>query len=511
MEFIGWSFDVAREQSLSPDRLSTTLRDSGDAGYNALGLYLEHRFRYPSAPFATADGCLRPEDVRATSASARAARVRLIPFLNTLGHMEGFIRAEGGQWLAEGPASGSLQMCATRAECRDFARGLVRDALAAFDDEWVHLGGDETRQLGQCARCEPRVREAGPAALYAEYFAPLCEWVLKQGRRPALWGDMLLKHPEALAQLPRQTLIFDWQYFQRPLESTQRFRDAGFDVVCCPSLQTYNSGWCFWDATREILDQHLEDAQKLGARGVMLTTWEFSYFSQFAPVQPLVLAAGRRMARGQSWHDALRAAGGESYAEAAETLGVRLPAASAFLKRGSWRRLRDALVIRQNPFQLWLRWPESAGADGTRVLELCTLARHQARGDARLDFAILLHETAIHWVRIVQAAAAEYRAGRSSAAAQRLRDAGVETLARLRPGLVAAAAQGGASADGARLDKLIARVHEVAARLDALAACDSTAFRPAFECVCHDGYVHGDQAGWRSSDPYEPPRNDEAQ
>ena len=94
MQFIGWMYDIAREQAPSEDRLREVLGRSKAAGYTAVGLYLEHRFAYPSAPWAAAQGCLTPDVVRRLRAEAVPTGLRVVPFLNTLGHMEGFIRSE---------------------------------------------------------------------------------------------------------------------------------------------------------------------------------------------------------------------------------------------------------------------------------------------------------------------------------------------------------------------------------------------------------------------------------
>ena len=461
-------FDIAREQSPSPDQLDAMLRRSQAAGYGAVGFYLEHRFAYRSAPWAAAPGCLTPEAVGRLDRHG----LRIIPFLNTLGHMEGFIRSEQGQWLAEGPATGSLQMCPSRPECVDFAVGLIGDALEAFDDEWVHLGGDETNQLGRCDRCARRE----PADLYADHFGRLAREVLKRGRRPALWGDMLIKHPEALDAIPGETLIFDWQYFSRPSMSTRMFRERGFDVVCCPSVQTYNSGWCFLDATRENIDQHAEDAKALGALGVMVTTWEFTNFTRYDTTLPLIYAAGRRLARGQDWTAALEAEGGKDYARAAELLGNRVPAAASFLAPGTWRQLRDRFVIRGNPFLLWRDWrDEACGAAGDEILRLCD----EAAG--ALPFPAELHRVAVEWVRLVQKAYSHYEKPTASATAL---EGGEALLERLRPGLH--------DADAARLDGLQRRVGQVRDRLRALGD-----YRPSFETLIDDAYIPGDQAGWK--------------
>lgn len=524
-----WMLDVARDQSPGAETLTELVQRSRESGYDALGLYLEHRFAYPSAPWAAAPGAVTPETVRTVSAAARAVGLRLIPFLNTLGHMEGFIRSEGGQWLAEredaaaaGNANGaessppglSLQMCPSRPECVALARGLVVDAMEAFDDEWVHLGGDETRQLGRCGRCAERVAKVGKAGLYAEFYRPLCEWVLERGRRPCLWADMLLEHPQALDTIPRRTLLFDWQYFNRPRETTQRLRAHGFDVICCPSVQSYNSGWCFWPQTRRNIDEHVADARACGAAGVLLTTWECTFFSTFESIAPLVFAAGRRMAHGADWDEALAAEEGESFVRAAEVLGERIPAASRFLAPGTWRRLREHFVMRGNPFSLWRAWRDQAcGAAGDEILRLCDEAAAGLPPDHVLQGPIGLHRTAVRWVRTVQAAAECYARGELAAVVERLHTAAA-LLDGLRPWLEGAAQRGGSRADLARLGNLVEFCTRVIGRVEALADGGLTsggeptsgggpasgrspsAWRPSFETLTSTAYTPGDQAGW---------------
>lgn len=495
MQFIGWMYDAAREQSLREDMLAAMLKRSAAAGYNAVGLYLEHRFSYRAAPWAAARGCLGRDALRRIRARARSCGVRLIPFINTLGHMEGFIRSEGGQWLAESQGEGSLQICATRAECVAFARHLVSETMEAFDDDWVHLGGDETRQLGQCPACARRVRSVGKAGLYGEYYAALCKQVLEAGRRPCLWADMLIQHPEALDLIPRETILFDWQYEAAPAATSRPLRRRGFDVICCPSVQTYNAGWCHLDATRNNIDEHARDARALGALGVLLTTWELAYFTQYATTLPIVYAAGRRLATGQDWEAAAIAEGGAGYAQAALILGREIPAAAEFLRAGTWRQLRDRLVMRQNPFCLWRDWREEAcGPAGETILGLCDQAARLLSSDHALQFPIELHRVAVEWVRAVARAARAYANADANDCAAELA-VGRSALERLRPGLILAANEGGSEPDVARLDRLIQKTVQVEARVRHACALDGA--RPSFETIVDDAYVPGDQAAWR--------------
>ncbi len=498
MQFIGWMYDLAREQSPSQELLEAMVRRSAAAGYNALGLYLEHRFAYRAAPWAAGPGCLTPDAVRRLCRLARSLpshNFRIIPFLNTLGHMEGFIRSEGGQWLAEADCdAATAQICPTRPECVSLVRDLVADVLEAFDDEWVHLGGDETRQLGQCPACAARVQRIGKPGLYGEYFGQLCRFVLERGRRPCLWGDMLAQYPEALELIPPQTVIFDWQYFSRPLPTTRLFRQKGFDVVCCPSVQTYNAGWCFLEPSQLNIDQHAADAATAAALGVLVTTWEFCYFSTYPPIFPFIYATGRRLAGGQDWCAAIAEEGGPGYAKAAELLGNAIPRASRFLAFGTWRQLRGRLVISRNPFRLWQAWrAEACGPVGDEILRLCSQIDSFLLPDDPLRFPVQLHRVGVEWVRHVEMAKQAYRSAALPVAHAALL-AGRSRLESLRPWLEGAARLGGSPADPHRLERLIGVVDEACAGIERLPT--PLGYRPAFEALSLRLPAPGDQAAW---------------
>ncbi len=504
MDFIGWTYDIAREQSPNEDSLREVIQRSGAAGYNALGLYLEHRFAYPSAPWAAAPGCLMPEVVRRLSKTAKEAGVRLIPFLNTLGHMEGFIRSEGGQWLAEGSRDGVLQLCPSREECVSFALGLVDDAMAAFDDEWVHIGGDEAYQLGECPACAERAEAIGKEGLYAEFFGRLCRHVLDRRRRPCLWGDMLANYPGALEGIPRETVIFDWNYDLPPVETAKMFRERGFEVVCCPGVRSYDAGWCFLDQTRRVIDGHVEVAEQTGAAGVCVCSWEFFGFSSFASVLPLIMAAGRRISGGEDWAAALETAGGSGYAAAAEILGNRIPGMSKFLAPGAMRALRGPMALRSDPFALWRGWRrEMDGDELDDIFEACGEALRLLDDDSPLRFPAEFHRAAVMWVRYAGQASGFYAGGHIKNCLGKL-NAGREVLAGLRPRLERIAEEGGSHSDLIRLDRILEEIERVRGRIQAL---PEQGWRPAFETITQAGYVPGDQAAWRTEGPAPPEKS----
>ena len=498
MQFIGWMVDLARDQCPDYALLDEICSRSQAAGYNALGLYLEHRFAYASAPWAAAPGCLTPDVVGRLNAKYTPKGFRIVPFLNVLGHVEGFIRAEGGRTLSEGRTTHAEQMCPSRPENVEFVRGLVLDALAAFDDEWVHLGGDETWQLGSCDLCRARAEKIGKAGIYAEHFAPLCELVIQNGRRPALWGDMLLEHAGALHGMPNRTVIFDWHYDCGPAPTAARFRESGFDVVCCPNLKIFDANWSALDLSRRNVDEHAAAVDDVGALGVCVTTWEANYFAIFRSYLPLIYAAGRHLAAAEPWDEALLAEGGPGYARAAKILGREIPATATFLAQERGPTIRANLAMRLNPFYLWMQWRQEACSEpGDRVLELCDEADALLDEGEPLKGPVELHRTAVHWVRDVEEAYRAY-ARRDFAGCTRALARGRDRLENLRPHLEDSAKHGGAHADLARLDVLQRRADEVALRVSQIESEPSRAYLPSFEVVVDGGYVAGDTAAWRT-------------
>ena len=483
-------YDIAREQSPDEGVLREWLNRSLEAGYNAVGFYLEHRFAYKSAHWAEGAGALQPDVVRRLSKEFAPKGLRVIPFLNTLGHMEGFIRSRGGEWLEESGKSQFLgsQMCPSKPECVAFARKLVSDAMEAFDDEWVHLGGDETDQLGQCPICTERATKIGKAGIYGEYFGPLCEWVLSEGRRPCLWGDMLIHHPEAMKYLPKETVIFDWHYDKSPSESTQMFRANGFEVVCCPALHTFDSHWCHWNLSKQNIDDHI--AASSDALGVCVTTWELTYLTNYDSVMPLIFSAGRRL-NGEDWDSALLAEGGEEYAKATEILGNQIPALSSYLAPGKWRKLRNAILMKRDPFLLWKEWREDAcGKIGDEILRLCDSINETAAKAYRLQISILLLKFAVHFVRNIEEMRTDYE--QNIETDQSKFKSSISEFRKLT--------LCDKKTSSLEISRFIIFTSQIGAVMQTLEKVQKMygngPNRPAWETLIRPGYIPGDQAAW---------------
>ncbi|MBX3117823.1 MAG: family 20 glycosylhydrolase [Fimbriimonadaceae bacterium] len=539
MQLRMWSYDLAREQAPTLDHLRDFMRLTEDAGYNAFGLYMEHRFAYPSTPWAHAKGCVTPEMVK--TLQEEFPNTPIIPFINLLGHFEGMIYTEHGKRYREALLQG-MQACPCSTDFIQLCETLVDETIQIFDSEIIHIGGDETWQLGQCEICKAKVErdnalgKDGKAMLYGSHFGPLAHRVLQKGRRPAVWHDMVLEHPAALEFLPKETLIFDWQYFNNCTETSRQFKERGFDVVCCPSIHTYNSVWCHLPQSEQNVADAVASADEVGAYGVCVTTWECGLMGSYGTILPAIKAAGEML--GNDNHQstianlqsdspspnpsliksptltregnpenyftltdapqmlAAYAEVGESDAEWARLMSVELPKVGGVFGFSKTRSsLKVRLLLNANPFLCWMHHHEElCGLKGDEALAILDRAAHFAPNPSMRGITEFVKLT-IDFVRFAEQARQAY--------AQGIPGVAVASLAPCRQVFehlekVAMAANinwGGSLADIERCRIAHEHVERVIKRIRDYGD-GSLGYLPAFEILTHPKFVPHDQASW---------------
>lgn len=408
--------DVAREQSLRPDHLRQFAQLSAECGYDALGLYLEHRYAYDCAPWANGDGCLTAADIRILQ--EEFPRLQIIPFINLLGHFEGFIYTEEGKIFREELFKG-LQACPCAPGFRELCEKMVDETIATFDSPIIHFGGDETAQLGLCPRCAALASENGPdgkAWLYGQHFGHLAQRVIKRGRQPAIWGDMFADHPSALESLPKTTLIFDWKYQSGIAQSAAKFRDAGLDVIGCPAVHVYNAAWCHLRETDQNVRQVSQDVQELDLAGVCVTTWESGLFGAYDTLFPAIRGARQIIDDPISAPEILACYSGDQHEWARLMSHDLADLGGVFAFSGIRSSLKARLLLYRNPFLAWMHHgDELSGERGEQALELLQRALLVAPGEAEKGVTIFVR-SAVEFIQLAEKARLAYAEGKTDTA-----------------------------------------------------------------------------------------------
>ncbi|MBS1713328.1 MAG: family 20 glycosylhydrolase [Armatimonadetes bacterium] len=482
-----WTLDLAREQCATVDAMFQFAAFSLDAGYDTLGLYLEHRFAFPSAPWAHGVWSLTPETV--SRLRDEFPSLTLVPFVNLLGHMEGFLNTEYGSQFRETPFGG-MQGCAKNDEFVAFCTRLLDDVVSVFDSELVHIGGDETWELAQCARCSRSTK----SEIYAEHFSAMAESCVAKGRRPGLWGDMLLQHTDVLDALPRECLIFDWQYFGGLEESSPKLAQAGHGVVGCPTVHVYDAAWMHLGPSDANVRQVSRDAKEMHLEGTCLTTWECGLFGAYDTVLPAVRAA-RRIMDDPDGAPGLVEGYGEAEEWAREMSYGLAGLGGVFGHDGHRNRLKCRLLLYGNPFLAWRHHREEfAGEAGPQAIEVCERAARSVRDEGCKGVSTFVR-SAVEFVQIAEEAHEWYAKGEPERAVKALAPArhvfdNLERVARRSFDRI-----GGSLADVERTKVAREHVERVIRRIQSYGRGE-LGYLPAFDVLTDPMFVPHDQACW---------------
>ena len=262
--------------------LKRFVRYAGALCYTHLVVEFWGMLRYESEPKLSWRHAFTKEELAPVLEEARALGMEIVPMLNHWGHATGsrvmhgkhsaldndpslayLFSADGWRW--------AIERDATRSLLRELRRELT--ALCG-EGSYFHIGCDEAYGF--------RFTEESMREMCA-YFASLADELTAEGRRPILWGDMLLHaHPDYIAEnrydanaptaeaekrmlslLDRRFLIADWQYNIKkyPVETSLLLQKEGFEVMVCP-----------WQTNADI-DCCVKTAAENNLYGVMHTTW----------------------------------------------------------------------------------------------------------------------------------------------------------------------------------------------------------------------------------------------
>ena len=184
------------------------------AGYNAILWEIEDKVQLDSCPECIYPEALTKEQFRSILDYSSELGLEAIPLLQTVGHGEYILMHEEYRCLRESQEENHHDCyCTENPEARKFLKQLIREYLELFGDiRYFHLGGDEAYVFATCPKCAAKAAAIGKNALYMEHITDIAQDIFRAGVRPGIWGDMILRYPEAMNTVPKNYLIWDWNY-----------------------------------------------------------------------------------------------------------------------------------------------------------------------------------------------------------------------------------------------------------------------------------------------------------
>ena len=254
---------------------------------NQLQLYTEHTFAYRGHEEVWRDASpMTPEEVRALDVYCRERCIDLVPNQNSFGHLERWLTLTRYNGLAELPQGGAplpwggvhekpTSLCPTDPRSEAFLADLYDQLLPNFSSRLFNVGCDETFDLRGAGRSAESVRRLGEGRVYLDFLKKIHALVHARGRTPAFWGDIIIRHPELVPEIPAGSLALEWGYeADHPFDAHGAlFAASGVPFYVCPGTSSWNS---LAGRTANMLQNMRSAAMnglKYGACGYLITDW----------------------------------------------------------------------------------------------------------------------------------------------------------------------------------------------------------------------------------------------
>ncbi|KSV60638.1 glycoside hydrolase family 20 zincin-like fold domain-containing protein [Acetivibrio ethanolgignens] len=252
---------------------------------NQLQLYIEHSFLFEDFSEVWRDDTpLTGEEIMELDAYCTGLGIELIPSLSCFGHLYKVLSTKSYCHLCEleGAEKEPFSFLArmqhhtidvSNPESHIFIKKMIEEFLPFFSSKQFNLCGDETFDLGK-GRGRELAEQIGQDRMYINFVKELCEFLIEKGKRPMFWGDIICKFPEAVKELPKETICLNWGYLpEQREEETKKLWEAGATQYTCP-------GVCGWNQLVNLVRDSYENikrmchyAEKYQCLGVLNTDW----------------------------------------------------------------------------------------------------------------------------------------------------------------------------------------------------------------------------------------------
>jgi len=155
----------------------------------------------------------------------------------------------------------------------DLVKDLIVRYMPFFTSEYFNIGADETFDLGK-GKNRSRAEKEGTRGMYIDFVRELCSFLVGKGKKPMFWGDIIYAFPDAVKELPKETICLNWDYEADVKEErVKTLADAGAVQYCCPGVSGWNQFVNRLDVAYENISRMCTYGVKYGAKGILTTDW----------------------------------------------------------------------------------------------------------------------------------------------------------------------------------------------------------------------------------------------
>lgn len=167
--------------------VESLIRDLAAYKINMLVWEWEDKFEYPSHPEIGAPGAFTMQEIQEITRYAQKYHIQIVPLVQGLGHVSFILKWPQFAHLREINAS-NFEFCPLKNDSYDLLSDLWKDAMEATPgSRYIHIGSDETYELGACPACKKKEEEIGKSGLYHLFIDQSAKRIEASGREIMTW------------------------------------------------------------------------------------------------------------------------------------------------------------------------------------------------------------------------------------------------------------------------------------------------------------------------------------
>ncbi len=270
LKYRGWQHDISRGPIPTYAFLMKEIRTLSEFKLNMLTLYTEHVFKLKKHPTIAPEDGITADEIVELCSYAKQFHVEVVGNFQSFGHFENILKTPGYQNLAEN----RRVLSPAKDESYRFLSEVFSEVAPAYTSPLFNINCDEVSGLGEGPSAR-LVRQIGVANVYANHINRVVALLRKYGKTPMMWGDIALKFPEIVPKLPKDLIALPWAYDPRASFENQilPFTKSGLQFMVCPGVSCWNQMWPDLDTASVNISNFIRDGAKMGAIGVLNTTW----------------------------------------------------------------------------------------------------------------------------------------------------------------------------------------------------------------------------------------------
>lgn len=279
-KYRGFYHDVTRGKIPTVSTIKSLIDNMAYYKMNSLQLYVEHVYEFEEySDLRETHGFYTGAEIKEIREYCESNFIDFIPSLSTFGHLYELLNQEKYKHLRVLKDYTHPNFWHSRMErytidplhtqSIEVIKSLIKQYAPNFESDYFNICCDETNDLVVYAK---EGKDVGK--IYVDFVKQIIGHVKEQGKKVMMWSDVLYKHPEAIDDIPEDTIFLNWEYEAAPNEEKiRKFSESGRKQVVCPGTTTWNRFCEDVNISEKNISLMAEYGYKYGALGVLNTNW----------------------------------------------------------------------------------------------------------------------------------------------------------------------------------------------------------------------------------------------